>query len=97
MNPRTKADALLILITLIWGSTFVIVKAALDDASPLAFIAARFVLAGLLLYVLLARGKVARRSLVPGLVLGAISLGALSEHPGRGFRSGDRYLVRFLD
>jgi len=75
VNPRTKADALLILITLIWGSTFVIVKAALDDASPLAFIAARFVLAGLLLYVLLARGKVARRSLVPGLVLGAFLFG----------------------
>ncbi len=66
---------MLVLITLIWGSTFVIVKAALQDASPLAFIAARFIFAGLILYALLARGRVERASLVPGLVLGAFLFG----------------------
>jgi drug/metabolite transporter (DMT)-like permease len=75
VNQRLKADLLLILITLIWGSTFVIVKAALADASPLAFISARFILAGLLLYALLARGKLPRASLVPGIVLGVFLFG----------------------
>jgi drug/metabolite transporter (DMT)-like permease len=74
MTRRTKAEALLVLVTLIWGSTFVVVKGALNDASPLAFIALRFSAAGILLFVL-ARGRVDRENLVPGLVLG-IFLGA---------------------
>jgi len=57
------------LITLIWGSTFVLVKGALNDASPLAFIALRFSTAGILLFAL-ARGRIGREDLVPGLVLG---------------------------
>lgn len=74
MTRRAKAEALLVLVTLIWGSTFVVVKAALSDASPLAFIALRFSAAGLLLLAL-AGGKVDRENLGPGLVLG-IFLGA---------------------
>jgi drug/metabolite transporter (DMT)-like permease len=75
VSRRLKADLLLILITLIWGSTFVIVKSALADASPLAFISARFIFVGLLLYAGLARGKVPRASLVPGVVLGLFLFG----------------------
>lgn len=71
MSQRTKAEALLVVVTLIWGSTFVIVKGALADASPLAFLAMRFMLAGLLLLAALGRGKVDRQAVVPGLVLGA--------------------------
>lgn len=75
MTQRVKAEALLLLITLIWGATFVIVKDALNDASPLAFIAVRFLAAGILLFALVARGRVDREALVPGVVLGAF-LGA---------------------
>ena len=70
MSKRGKAELLLVLITFIWGSTFVIVKAALRDASPLPFIAVRFTLAGLLLLAVLSRGRPDRRALLPGLVLG---------------------------
>lgn len=48
MIQERKAELWLLLITLIWGSTFVITKNALDDASPLLFIAARFTVATLL-------------------------------------------------
>ena len=72
---RARSEALLVLITLIWGSTFVIVKAALQDATPLAFIALRFGAAGLLLYGFLARGKVAQRSVLPGITLGIFLFG----------------------
>lgn len=71
VSQRKKAEALLVSITFIWGSTFVIVKGALTDASPLAFLAVRFVLAGLLLFVVLGRRRrLSRAAILPGLVLG---------------------------
>ena len=57
--------------TAIWGCTFVVVKGALADASPLPFLAVRFVLAGLLLLAILGRGQVARGAILPGFILGS--------------------------
>ena len=48
MNRR-KADAALVVNTLIWGGTFILVKAALRDVSPVLFLALRFSLATLVL------------------------------------------------
>jgi drug/metabolite transporter (DMT)-like permease len=42
---RRKAEAALVLNTVVWGATFVLVKAALADVSPLLFLALRFSLA----------------------------------------------------
>jgi drug/metabolite transporter (DMT)-like permease len=70
LSARTKAEAFLVVVTAIWGCTFVVVKGALADASPLPFLAARFVLAGVLLLVILGRGQVERRTIFPGSVLG---------------------------
>jgi drug/metabolite transporter (DMT)-like permease len=42
---RRKAEAALVLNTVVWGATFVLVKAALLDVSPLLFLALRFSLA----------------------------------------------------
>jgi len=52
---RWQADLTLAFVALIWGSTFVVVKNALDAVGPLTFVAVRFWLAALLLYVLFAR------------------------------------------
>ena len=49
---RVKADLALVGVIFIWGTSFVIVKTALDDASPLAFLLLRFVVASLALLVL---------------------------------------------
>lgn len=49
MSRSIKAHLLLVLITLIWGSTFVLVKAALADSSPLLLNAVRMSLAAILL------------------------------------------------
>lgn len=70
MSQRAKAEVLLVIVTLIWGSTFVVVKGALSDASPLPFLAVRFTLAGVLLFLVMSRGRVDRQALAPGLVLG---------------------------
>src|SRR5579863_5760812 len=51
-----RADAALAGNTLIWGSTFVLVQAALKDISPLLFLAIRFAIATLAL-ALLFRGR----------------------------------------
>ena len=70
LSQRTKAELLLVVTTFIWGSTFVIVKGALADASPFPFIAVRFILAGLLMFGVMARGRLPRETLLPSLLLG---------------------------
>ena len=52
---RWQADLALVFITLIWGSTFVVVKEALSSASTLLFLALRFGLASLALLVVFRR------------------------------------------
>ncbi|MBN2003363.1 MAG: DMT family transporter [Anaerolineae bacterium] len=46
---RVRADLALVIVTLIWGTTFVVVKQTLDMLPPLVLIAARFWVAGLAL------------------------------------------------
>jgi drug/metabolite transporter (DMT)-like permease len=48
MAPRTKGEILLVLVTVIWGSTFVLTKVVLRDFSPFAYIVVRFLLASVL-------------------------------------------------
>jgi drug/metabolite transporter (DMT)-like permease len=75
LSQRAKAEALLVIVTLVWGSTFVVVKAALSDISPLPFLSVRFALAGLLLFGALSRGRLDSQALRPGLVLGFFLFG----------------------
>ncbi|ABF40438.1 Putative 10 TMS drug/metabolite exporter, DME family, DMT superfamily [Candidatus Koribacter versatilis Ellin345] len=49
MSRSLKAHILLIAVTFVWGSTFVLIKAALADVTPLLFNAVRMTLAGLAL------------------------------------------------
>ena len=45
MNRRRAAEAALIFNVIVWGATFVVVKAALLDVSPILFVALRFTVA----------------------------------------------------
>lgn len=72
LSQRAKAELLLVATTFIWGSSFVIVKDALADASPFPFIAVRFVLAGTLMLWLMARWRIPRETLLPVLLLGVL-------------------------
>jgi drug/metabolite transporter (DMT)-like permease len=49
---RTQADLVLVVVCLIWGSTFIIVKQAVADISILLFLTLRFSIAALLLALL---------------------------------------------
>ncbi|BDC49172.1 membrane protein [Bryobacterales bacterium F-183] len=48
-NNALKADLALVFISFVWGATFVVIKRALDDISPILFLAVRFLLAAALL------------------------------------------------
>ncbi len=54
---RVKADLALVGVVLIWGTSFVIVKTALADASPLMFLLLRFGVAGLAMLALSWRSR----------------------------------------
>lgn len=45
MSRRRAAEAALVFNTIVWGATFIVVKTALLDVSPILFIALRFTLA----------------------------------------------------
>jgi drug/metabolite transporter (DMT)-like permease len=66
-----RAELALIGVTIIWGTTFVLVKSALAEVSALLFLALRFTLAAVALGVLL-RGRVRRRDLRPGIAAGCL-------------------------
>ncbi|MDF2681417.1 MAG: hypothetical protein K0R47_2607 [Brevibacillus sp.] len=53
MKKSTMADIILLLVTLVWGTTFVIMKQAIDTIPPLAFNAFRYLIAALFLLLLI--------------------------------------------
>jgi drug/metabolite transporter (DMT)-like permease len=67
-----RADLVLGAVTLLWGSSFVVVRHALDDAPPLAFLFWRFFIAAGLAGAFAARRPKSRAALRDGLVLGAL-------------------------
>ena len=69
---KYTGEAALILMTIIWGGTFVIVKESLNDISSMLFIAIRFAIASslLILFLLIKKIKVDTKAILPGIMLG---------------------------
>ncbi|MCC6540146.1 MAG: DMT family transporter [Bryobacterales bacterium] len=63
MSERARAELALLAVTLVWGASFTLVKAALGDASTVLFLALRFTVATALLTLF------ARRALATGLMM----------------------------
>jgi drug/metabolite transporter (DMT)-like permease len=72
MSRSLKAHLLLLAVVFVWGSTFVLIKGALADISPLLFNLLRMVLATLCLALVYRRhiGRIGRSALAPGGVTG---------------------------
>lgn len=71
-KEQFKSELMLILVTLIWGGTFPVIKAGLSDISPLLMVVVRFFLAFLFfLPVIIKR----RRLISPGFVKAGLILG----------------------
>jgi drug/metabolite transporter (DMT)-like permease len=75
-NTRSvlRADLALAFNTLIWGSTFVLVKRALDDASALLFVAIRFTIAALIMAWIFRKQLTAHAGPPPGGILAGVCL-----------------------
>jgi drug/metabolite transporter (DMT)-like permease len=71
-SPSTLAHLLLLGVVAVWGVTFVLVKDALNDASPLLFNLLRMTLASIALVIINHRHlrNITRPSLVSGLTVG---------------------------
>jgi drug/metabolite transporter (DMT)-like permease len=67
-------EGALLLITLIWGGTFVIVKNSLNDASPVLFVALRFGIAALILTAVMREKifNINKHTIKAGLILGVL-------------------------
>ncbi len=77
MNLRVKAELMLVAICVIWGLSFIVVKGALAYASPVAFIATRFIVAGVASAIVLRASPrlFTLNALRAGIVLGLFLLG----------------------
>ena len=67
---RFEGDAVLLLITLFWGATFVVVKGALSHSDPFSFLALRFGVGALVVSAFAGRALKDRDSVRAGLLLG---------------------------
>ncbi len=72
MSRFSKAELILLSITLVWGGTFAVVKYALNSASPLTFLAIRFGIASLIFPLVYRKNyfSMDRATLIGGLFLG---------------------------
>lgn len=82
MKPR--AELVLVGVTLLWGSTFIITKDIVRDAPPLYYLVVRFGLAALVFLPLYVKRLGDRRLVVDGVVLGMLnSLGLILQVIGQ--------------
>jgi drug/metabolite transporter (DMT)-like permease len=75
-SPRLKADLALVVVTLIWGATFILVKEALNNVSTMLFLTMRFSIATLALWFTFRRRgsqypRNRKRELLIGFVVGS--------------------------
>lgn len=85
MSRSLKAHLLLIFVTYVWGATFITIKTALNDSSPLTFNAVRMTLAAVVLLLVFwkrMRG-LTQRTMLAGIVVGIfLWLGYEFQTPG---------------
>ncbi len=94
MTQRAAAELALVFNTLVWGATFILVKSALADISPLLFLALRFSLATAAL-ALFFRGSLtfpgAWKAVGPGILVGSsLFLGYMFQTMGLRFTSAPK-------
>ena len=86
LSIEARADLALAGVALLWGGTFVLVKAALDDISSLVYLALRFALAGVLLLWYFRRAPIfrmpAKAYLITALVGGLLITGYIFQTIG---------------
>lgn len=79
-TKQYQASALLILVAAIWGSTFVVVKVAIEDIPPFTFNAIRFSIAFLSLIIFYSRfrAKISTKGAIKSIIAGLFLFGGYS-------------------
>jgi len=69
-----KGEYFMLLNTVIWGGTFVIIKLAFQDISPMVFLSVRFFLASMLLVIPVIKmlPKIEKQRYIEGIILGIL-------------------------
>jgi len=77
ISKPIQADLALVLITLVWGSTFTVVKQSLRHISPILFVALRFWIATLVIAALMPGQirDIARKTFLQGVILAVVLFG----------------------
>ena len=72
MNKKITAQIGLLVVAIIWGLTFILVKAALNDAPPFSFTALRFGLATLITFLIVNKNIIAinKNEIIGGILCG---------------------------
>ena len=90
---KFTAEGALLLATTIWGATFVIIKSALSDISPMLFVSIRFSFAALVLipFIFKILKRVDKKTFFGGLIVGVFYfLGFASQTAGLNFTSATK-------
>ncbi len=85
MSRSLKAHLLLVFVTFVWGATFISIKNALQDSTPLVFNAVRMSLAAVVLVAIYYRDLrgMSRKALIAGAIVGIfLWLGYEFQTPG---------------
>ena len=72
LQKKYKSELILLFITLLWGATFVIVKESLNSISSMAFIAIRFLIAGIFLLPFVIKKTFTQKNIIAGILLGIL-------------------------
>lgn len=72
MIKKYFGESALLFNTIIWGATFALIKGALDDSSPMIFVALRFGLAAIIIFPFIYKQilSVDKQTLIAGSILG---------------------------
>jgi len=77
-SRRLRADAVLLMVTVVWGSSFIVVKNVVQDSPPLAFLFFRFLLAAAVSALLLFGRRRTPGLLRDGAVIGGLLAGGMT-------------------
>lgn len=74
ITPRTRAELYLLSLTIVWGSTFVLTKFVLENASPFAYVSVRFTIASILFAVIFFKRLriISKDAIIKGAILGVL-------------------------
>jgi len=90
---KYKGEVNLLIVTLLWSATFVIIKGALEDISSMLFIGLRFLIAGIILLPIVIRRKLDWKNakIIPPIILGVLLfLGFATQTVGLKFTSATK-------